>query len=213
MPQHLQGTDRGPSPPPPPPPKGSAPIAKHYISSKCTGHIWNEYRKLAKDKEKSKQKERKGRGEVAGLAATAGAGGSSGTVSTPHSPTFIPPFTCGTSAVCYVTSSPSSTHTPSTGWTYDPGASSHMTNNLDLVLNIRNFDKRTGYANGAISHAARAGTVAIQGNLLFHCNPSKRPLCTAIGWRFILVVSCLGLGFVKVGMGSGVFIGKGSILT
>ena len=78
----------------------------HYLNSGSTGHIRSEYRKLAKDKEKSKQKEGKGKGRIAELAAASGTEVSSGTVSTPHSPISTPPFTCGTSALCYVTSYP-----------------------------------------------------------------------------------------------------------
>lgn len=114
----------------------------HYLNSKSTGHIRSEYRKLGKDKEGSKQKEGKGKRRITELVAASGAEVSSGTVSTPHSPISTPPFTCGTSALCCVTSYPPSTYTPSTGWTYGLGASSHMTSNLDIVVNIRYFDEK-----------------------------------------------------------------------
>ena len=93
-----------------------------------------------------------------------------------HSPY---PFTPDTLANCFHTSYPPSKTTPSARWIYDTGACSHMTNNLDLFLNIEPYHKRVRYANNTSSLALGIGTVAIQGKLPNGNNPVllQRVLC------------------------------------
>ena len=55
---------------------------------------------------------------------------------------FHSPFTSDTAANCYHTSYPPSKTTPSTGWIYDTGTSSYLTNNVDLFLNIQPYHNR-----------------------------------------------------------------------
>ena len=88
---------------------------KHFPKSRWTGHLWNECHKLKAKQEK--EKEKKGKGKVD----TAKAVTESSKVST------------DTDAVSPRTH-PSSSR--STQWVIDTAASSHMTNNPDLFLNI-----------------------------------------------------------------------------
>ena len=86
-----------------------------------------------------------------------------------------------------------------------------MTNNLDLFLNIQPYNKRVRYANNCASLALGIGSIAIQGKLP-NGNTSSILLQRVsyvpdlgsdnlFSWNAVC-----GLGFVKVGMGSNVFI-------
>ena len=88
-----------------------------------------------------------------------------------------------------------------------------MTNNLDLFLNIQPYHKRVCYANNTSSLALGIGTIAIQGKLP-NGNTSSILLQRVLyvpdlgsdnlfAWNAIC-----GMGFVKVGMGSDIFIRK-----
>ena len=133
--------------------------AKHHPKANNKGHSWNECNKLKAFNEKRK-KEKDGKEKDEAARAGKETEGSE-TVGTPTSY----PFTSDTAANCYHTSYPPSKATPSTRWIYDTGASSHMTNNLDLFLNIQPYNKRIRYANNTSSLALGIGSIAIQGKL------------------------------------------------
>ena len=138
--QHSQGTDRGHQRHR----KGVYHCKTNYPNSKCTCHICH---KLAKGKEKGKQKEEKGTSKgritdwqllLALKSRPASLVHPTPRPSQPPSPTTRPHYTAPPFHL-------SSTHTPSTEWIYGLGASSYVTNNFDLFVNIRNFDKK-GFA-------------------------------------------------------------------
>ena len=109
--------------------------AKHHPKANNKGHSWNECNKLKAFNEKGRRIG-KGGEEVAHVNKESKG---SETVGTPITSCSSHSFTPDTAANCYHTSYPPSRSTPSTRWIYDTGASSHMTNNLDLFLNIQPY--------------------------------------------------------------------------
>jgi len=189
---------------------------KHYPNSKSAGHIWSECNKLKKDKEKKKEKDGKPKEERAAQASTSKETSGETTVSSLVEPLLNPhPHTSDTAASCYYTSFPPSKHTPSTKWIWDTGSSSHMTNNLDLFLNITRQLSRVTLADKTTIHSYGHGEVAIQGK-----SPNGEPL--SILMRRVLYVPELDvnlfswlaicdLGFVHVAIGSNIFVRNKSV--
>jgi len=187
--------------------------AKHHPKSSNKGHTWNECNKLKAHQEKKKN-EKGTKEEKKEEVARATGETQDETVSTPdETTTSLHPFTPDTAANCYHSSFPPSRYTPSNQWIFDTGASSHMTNNLDLFLDISHCRRRIRYANKTESMAVGIGRVAVQGKL-----PNSKT--SSVILRNVLYVPDLGsgnlfswpaicnLGFVKVGMSSDIFIRK-----
>lgn len=87
---------------------------KHYPKSRFTGHTWNDCNKLKADKEKKES----------------GKSAESAKVST-ETPS------AESETVRLSTDIPAPPSNPSSRWVIDTGASSHMSNNLDLFMNFR----------------------------------------------------------------------------
>ena len=166
---------------------------KHFPKSRWTGHLWNECHKLKAKQEKEKEKKGKGRVD------TAKAVTESSKVST------------DTDAVSPRTH-PSSSR--STQWVIDTAASSHMTNNPDLFLNIEHHRGRVVLADQHALEVVGRGTVALQGklpsgkshpivlrNVLYVPTLGQSNL---LSWR---VIASLG-NFVLDGQGPDLFVRK-----
>jgi hypothetical protein len=97
---------------------------KYYPNSRYKGQVWHECNKLKNDKDKKqKDKDKDGKKdkvtvEVGKIATETKEGDD-------------------TEAVCCRSSSyPPPMYPPSTSWSFDTGASSHMSDNIDLLINI-----------------------------------------------------------------------------
>ena len=168
---------------------------KHYPKSKYIGHLWNECNKLKADREKRKEKKEKEKEDTANVATEdrtsniEAVGARSTSFSTPS-------------------------HSPSTRWVIDTAASSHMTNNIDLFINIEHHNGRVRLGDDHFIDVSGKSTVELQGKL-----PTGKPhlivlrnvlyvpklgQCNLLSWR---AIGSLGNFFLE-SSGQDIFIRK-----
>jgi hypothetical protein len=126
---------------------------KHYPKSKSHGHLWYECNKLKADKEKAKEKKDKDKGkakeETAKVASQSKLDDEEETVCRHTSSSYFP----------------KPVHPPCTPWALDTAASSHMTNNLELLVNPVHCCGNIKTADYTRIPIAGKGTVMVQAKL------------------------------------------------
>jgi transposase InsO family protein len=177
---------------------------KHYPNSKSIGHTWNECHKLKADKEKKSDKGKEKVDETA-------------KITTEASSSSLETVGLHSSADSF----PTSSTPPSTRWVLDTAASSHMTNNLDLFINIKHRRGKVRMGDDSVIESYGIGTVELLSKLpTGYANSSGTPhlvlrdvlyipklgQSNLLSWRAISHVP--GSSFFLDGHGPDIFVRK-----